>query len=327
MLQSIMVPLDGSALAEHALPAAVSLARGTGAALHLVRVHDPLAASADVHHFADVDDAVRVEEKRYIQHAVGRVGAAGVAARGGVIEGSPAPALHRYAVERGVDLIVMATHGRTGVSRAWLGSVADAVMRRSSVPVLMVRPGDDAVDLRRGRTFSGILVPLDGSPHAETVLEPALALAETLGATVTLLEVVPPVYAVPQPLGYSWTATPADQERMETRTEMAEDYLRSVAERLRAAHGNVEVRTEVRVFDHTASGILERAHSLDFDLVAMTTQGRGASRVLMGSIADKVLRGTALPLLMLRPPVAAAEGEVLTPEVAEHYGGVAGRRI
>lgn len=327
MLQTLMVPLDGSTLAEHALPAAVTIARRAGATLHLVRAHEALAPIADVRLRPEVDDAVRSEELRYIQRVVARVGAAGVAARGLVVDGAPAEALARYASEHGVDLVVMTTHGRTGLSRVWLGSVADGVMRRAAVPVLMIRPGDETVDVRRGRLFAGILVPLDGSTRAEAVLEPVVALAETTGASLTLLEVVPPAYAIPQPLGAAWTQTALDQERLESRTELADDYLRAVAERLRLRHPGVEVRTELRVFDRVAPAILERAHSLDFDVVAMTTQGRGASRVLLGSIADKVLRGTALPLLVLRPGAAAGIHPELSPEVAEHYGGVAGRRI
>ena len=327
MLHTIMLPLDGSALAEHALPTAISLARRSGATLHLVRVHDPYAANVDASRIPEVDDAIRAEEMRYIQHVVGRAGAAGVPARGVVVEGAPAPALGRYAADRRMELIVMATHGRTGLSRAWMGSVADGVMRASKIPVLLVRPGDGVADIERGPTFTGILVPLDGSPRAESVLEPAAALAEAFGASITLLEIVEPTYVVPQSLGLSWTPTEVDTERAEARAEIAEDGLRAVAGNLRARHPEIEVRTEVRAFARTAAGILERAHSSDFDLVAMTTQGRGASRVLLGSIADKVLRGTALPLLLMRPSREAGREEGLARDVVMHDDVLAGRRI
>lgn len=327
MLLTIMVPLDGSSLAEHALPSAVALARRSGATVHLVRVHDALAANVDARHFPDVDDAIRDEERSYIQHVAGRLGAAGVAGHGVVVDGAPVTALGEYAAGRRVDLIVMTTHGRTGVSRAWVGSVADGVMRGSGVPVLMIRPGGGTVDVRRDRVFTGILVPLDGSARAEAVLDPAVRVAETCGASVTLLHVVEPAALVPQPLGFTWTQMAIDRGQVEQTADLAEEHLRAVAERLRLQHAGLVVRTEVHAFEHTAAGILERAHSPDFDLVAMTTQGRGASRLLLGSIADKVLRGTAQPLLLLRAGAPSHENPELAPEVAAHYGGVAGRRI
>ena len=322
MLRSIMVPLDGSELAEQALPVAIALARRASAILRLVRVHEPPPLRPGTPRAAEIDEALRSGEARYLDELVRRIDLAGAAATPAVIDGDPAESIGRHALDERMDLIVMATHGRTGVSRAWLGSVADVVVRHAGVPVLLVRPGEQAVGLAAAPPFTRLLVPLDGSERAEAALEPAVRLATLFGAGLTLLRVVEPVVAIPPTYGYPAPATMLDQELFQSLVERADNYLVGTAARLRLEHPSLDVRTEVRPAEHVARGILARARPPEVDLVVMSTRGRGASRLFVGSVADKVLRGSVLPLLLVC--TAGAEAASPASPVGEE-GALAGR--
>jgi len=200
----------------------------------------------------------------------------------------------------------MTTHGRGPVSRFWLGSVADQLLRRSSVPVLLIRPGEGPPDFTRGLTSSKILVPLDGSALAEQILEPATQLGDLLGAEYMLLNVISPAFTV----GYEAAADPMGHvaERMmheiqetqrKLRTE-AEAYLERVAGRLRK-QGRI-VHSRVAESEQPAGAILEAARDLGADLIAVATHGRGGlTRLILGSVADKIVRGAAAPVLVYHP--------------------------
>ncbi len=150
MYQRILVPLDGSPLSEAALPQAEGLARGVGAPLLLVRaVNVPAtviaATGSDAGMVAPqlLEDALEGEEdeaRDYLSQVAERLKAGGLQAAWEVVEGEPARAIIDTAHREGCDLIVLATHGRSGIPRAVLGSVADQVVRESHLPVLLVRP-------------------------------------------------------------------------------------------------------------------------------------------------------------------------------------------
>ena len=191
----------------------------------------------------------------------------------------------------------MTTHGRTGLSRAWLGSVADSIVRQVGVPVLMLRP---CADQAAPTTFRRVLIPLDESPRAECVLDSAVSLAG-VGATYVLVDVVPPV---PLVLGYvdpySMSAAVADPEATDRAVATAKEYLARVAQRLRD-RGITLIEQHVAVADHPAPTLLDTAKAHDVDLIAIGTHGRGSSRFVLGSVADKLLRGAKTPLLVCRP--------------------------
>src|SRR6516165_5033034 len=151
MYRTILVPLDGSAFAEHALPLAVSIARRAGATLRLVRVHVPAATlyrNSDLDANLDLDALVRDEERPYLDHVSGRIAqVCGLRPDVALLDGRVADVLYEQGVSAGVDLVVMATHGRGPLSRLWLGSVADELVRRLPTPLLLVRPGETAPDL------------------------------------------------------------------------------------------------------------------------------------------------------------------------------------
>jgi nucleotide-binding universal stress UspA family protein len=215
------------------------------------------------------------------------------------LDGRVAPTIEAHAADHRPDLIIMTTHGRGGLSRLWLGSVADTLVRRAGVPVLLVRgeeaPGGDA----EVPVFRHVLVPLDGSPRAETVLDHAVRLGAPDATTYTLLTVVAPrLIAVRSYPGMR--TPPVDQEDLESRVSEAQAYLDHVAGELRRSGATVATRVVVNL--QAASGILDAAAAESADLIALATHGRGAiTRFVLGSVADKVVRGAETSVLALRP--------------------------
>jgi nucleotide-binding universal stress UspA family protein len=307
MFRSILAPLDGSAFAEQALSAAGEIARRTGASVRLVRVHVPIGYG-DLALMDRWEKEHRRSERDYLARTAAwfaeRFGAQVLTS---LLEDPIAPAICQCARDSGADLVVMSTHGRTGVSRAWLGSVADAVARQSTIPVLMTRPesrmrgsaphADDVIPLQHA------MVPLDGSQLAEGIVDHALQLATTFGSSVTLLRVVEPVQviAADYPLPYPIPLGMIDPKATDRLVSEAHEYLTMVAARLHERYG-LDVSVQVRVSDRVAPAILEAADERGVDLVAMASHGRGASRLLVGSVADKVLRGAPRAVLLFHPP-------------------------
>jgi nucleotide-binding universal stress UspA family protein len=311
MYRSILVPLDGSSFSEGALPLALSIARRAAASLQLLYVHPPWEAAypeVALEYFeslTSVNAEIKTRQRAYLDALVQRLqqfypGKVEAAVRDGAI----AATIRQHVSERGIDLVVMTTHGRGTVARAWLGSVADDLVRDLPVPVLLVRPGEAAPEFGREVAMKHVLVPLDGSKLAEQIIEPALALGTVMNAEFTLLRVVKPVLPpVTQPpaffQGMQALVEAAAKIQMDLVNKARAD-LDGIAARLQARQVNVRVR--VTVAEQPASTILEMATTGAVDLVAMETHGRrGLSRLLLGSVADKVLRCSTVPLLVHMP--------------------------
>ena len=281
-LHDILVPLDGSAESESALGVAADLARRSGAALHLVRVATTLPEPEAPP--GGPEGAPRQVVVHYLEAAAASVARSGLVAGQHAVSGEIVPELLREAERVAADLVVMSTHGRTGFRRAVLGSIADGVARHAPTPVLLVRAADDGADL----SFSRMLVALDGSPDAERVLAPAMMIARACASAVELVRVVHPV------------ALTTDDSDLEP-SESAEAYLSALAERLRES-GAFDVQPRIVISDAVALAILAEAEESSADLVAITSHGRGASRLFIGSVADAILRGGARALLLARIP-------------------------
>lgn len=194
------------------------------------------------------------------------------------------------------DLVVMATHGRGTLSRVWLGSVADYLLRHLHAPLLLVRP-DEAAQVYGGTRLERVLVPLDTSTTSEEALGPALAVMDP-SATVTLVHVVEPVLGTAEPsLPFPM---PMDPKLLGELRALAQTRLDRVAEGLRSR--GVTVVTRVLTGVGPAAVLLDEAGSGHYDLVAMTTHGQGGlRRFLVGSVADKIIRAAPCPVLVLRP--------------------------
>jgi nucleotide-binding universal stress UspA family protein len=309
MYRSILVPLDGSPFGEQALPLALAIARRSAANLQVVQVHVPLAemyAEAWPGFESTVNPRLRRRCQEYLDSIVRRLAPdAGddVTVSPALIEGTIPEALQEHVVATGADLVVMTTHGRGPVARAWLGSVADALLRRLSVPLLLVRPQEFAAAPPAEPALRHVLVPLDGSPLAEEILEPALAVAGLEGAEYTLLRVIPPMIpwsctGYPVAAGYEDLLEQLEQVHAQERAEAAA-YLEHVAAGLRERGARVRIR--VASHDQPAVAVLDEARAHPEGFVALATHGRGGlPRLFLGSVADKVLRGSACPVLLRR---------------------------
>jgi nucleotide-binding universal stress UspA family protein len=308
MYRSLLVPLDGSAFSEQALPIALSLARRAGAALEVAHVHTPFEYYRVPSAVApDLDEKARKDKQYYLDGIVNRLGAEGkVTATSTLLVGHAADALHDHAVAQGIDLVVMTTHGRGPLSRFWLGSVADDLMRRLPMPVLLVRPQEPVPDAGQEPVFRHVLIPLDGSELAEQILEPAVALGTLMEAEYTLLRIVEPLLEfdddVLRPRTrlfssslYAETAVMRERQHVE-----AQNYLLGVANRLRSQSLPIQVRVVPDL--HPAAAILNEARDHGIDLIALATRGLGGlARLVLGSVADKVVRGATTPVLVYRP--------------------------
>lgn len=295
MLHTILVPLDGSPVAEQGLPPACRLAKETGATLLLVR---------GVFYFA-VDSKNREADRAAAREAGGYLGTvrAGLARDGFAVRTEVVPcdavgAILFAADMQEVDLISICTHGRGGLSHALVGSVAEAVLRQADTPILITRAMEEparqaAVPYRR------ILVPLDGTPFAEGAL--AYLARERIGddAELILLQAVAPVVPpyVPGLMGDGAAElyNGADRETQQ-RLAGAEAYLHVTGTALRRA-GPWRTRAMLGV---AGPAILAAATSESADLIVLATHGRhGLDRILYGSVAHELLRHAEVPVLIL----------------------------
>lgn len=304
MFKSLLVPLDGSAFSERSLPLATTIARGSSAALHLLQVQQPpvpghlLSSTQFQYQGLDLDAYAARHREEAIARLDGtaeRIGREGVAAHAAVVEGRRvADAIAEHAEAVGADAIVMTTHGRSGANRMWLGSVADGLVRHTTVPVILVHPEEEDETGVEAGSIRRIMVALDGSDLAEAVLPPAAALADATGGRLILAHVLTTGLLLG---GDLLPLMPDDAVRVR---EEAETYLEGVAERLRADGRSVEIK--LMESGSAGAAIPTMAQDARADLVALATHGHGGlRRMVLGSVADKVLRSSPLPLLVLRP--------------------------
>jgi nucleotide-binding universal stress UspA family protein len=308
MLQAIVIPVDGSALSERAVPYARALARPKGTRLVLVRSVSPASwnPSSRPRHRAELQEArneltqlaasIREDQHLPIEEEIA--------------QDDPSWAIIDAVERHHADLIVMSTHGRTGLGRWLCGSVAERVLRSAPVPVMLV-PSHVEVDWSAAEMLR-VLVPLDGSVLAEAILRPLAELTSVIPATVTLVRSVDPGSAIrlgaPEAL---WHYDPVSE------LQTARQYLEGCADRLPDA---VQVTTRVAE-GPTGAVILGCARDLPAHLIAMATHGRtGLARAVLGSVAQEVLHDTRLPLLLVRP--ALGSERVDAPPHALHDGRV-----
>jgi len=300
--RSVLLPLDGSPFAEQAIPWAASIARKARGRLRLALVHQlpssPPLDQSSARLYTKIEVAVRKAERQYLRGVAGRIrngGAIQVATAS--LSGSPAGALADYVHEMGVDLMVMTTHGRGGLQRAWLGSVADRLVRTLEIPLLLIRPKEGGADLP-DPGVEEILVPLDGSRRAEAALPPALGMARLFGARLALVQAVEPVVTM---AGTPMVLPPTLHEELTAlKRGEAQDYLAGLAERI--GELGVAARTSAVLSGSALAGIEAAARSPGVGMVALATHGRGGlRRLVLGSVTDKLVRTGALPVLVTRP--------------------------
>ena len=304
MYQTILVPVDGSDFSAHALPVAVELARRSGATLHLALVHDPSAyipfvpgeVAVPVYDAALVS-AQREADQTRLNRAVASLKDSGVRIVSKFLEGTVVESLVEYGQQVAAELTVMTTHGRSGFARLRLGSVASAYLTRATAPVLLVYgAGRQPEDLTAPSLPTGtLLCALDGSPFSENILPHAAGFADACGMRMALVSVVSPHAVAMAP--FATEALLADPAVLDQEEHDRVAYLERTA---KSCPPGTTARgvTDMSV----ANAILEEAKRIDAGAIAVATHGRGGfKRLMLGSIADELIRHSVLPILVYRP--------------------------
>lgn len=323
MFKRILVPLDGSGRAEQALPIAARLARASGGSIFLVRVVSTEPAHLPTAHKPILTQTVGVADRAlaesYLRGVTESELLTGIPVQTRVLVGLVSSSLLAVAADEHADIIVMCSHGYTGVKHWWLlGSVANNLARYSQVPVLILREGGSIPAQRHpGEPPLRVLVPLDGSDYAKAALVPAAYLAAYLAApgrgALHLTHVVQPVHNTHGPTG---TAHNAEDTR--AALNMAREYLHTVINHLRdrseypvIADLNLEITSSVIIDEDIEQGILRVAENIrnsegveafgGCDAIAMTTHGQSGLQHWVGSVTERILHISPFPLLVVRP--------------------------
>ncbi len=306
-MRKILVPLDGSAFAEQAIETARNLAARDQAVLEFVSVARPVPSSSRVGAAPPIDRTMDLEQREAARSYLARMEEAarardGIEVRSRLREGAPAREIVAQAAEGGADLIVMTSHGRGGVDRLWLGSVADAVIRSSSGPVMIIRV--DPVGTAMAGSIRRVVVGVAGEEADDRVLASAVAVAGLSGVDYMLVHALS---ASPMLGTWNPTVSPSPEDLSASRpddgvrVEAAMRYLAKMAETLREQGALVETR--VPLSQSPPRAIVDAARDSGADLIAVGTVARPPlARMLLGSTADKVIR-TAPCHVLVCPPV------------------------
>lgn len=295
----ILVPLDGSELSGKAVPYAVAIAKATSQPIVLLTIWEGVETelrAVRVTAAGSIDERARRLRQGYLDDVAERIAEQGVEVSKDMREGRPAEELLWYCDQHRPGLLVMATHGRSGIQRMWYGSVATKLMHMAPVPTLLVGP-KALENAKEPPAIQSILVPLGGAPLGEAALEPAATLAEAFEARLILARAA----RVPAQ-AFAFDLAAAELPMMdEAVTKAAEEYLLRIRERVETVE-----RTETRVLrGFPAPAILEFVARERIDLVVMSSHVRsGVFRWALGSVADRVIQGPA-PVLLVRPEIAA----------------------
>ncbi len=303
--QTILVPHDGSALADTALPYAVELTRATGASLELLRVLEELKpiydrAGRQLIWIDPEDPRAELTSPDMLGTAASMLAEEGVDPKTIVRVGDPRKEIIAEAETLAQPLILLASHGRGGLTRMVMGSVASRVLQLSPCPVMLV-PAREPEERPDHVSIQRITVPLDGSVLSEKALPYAVGLAQALDARLHLVRVAETYRdEVPEtpPTIFTSPSYQAMLRQFEVLERECREYLEATATRLKAEA--VEVTWESLSGDPWRQ-LLRYAERDDPDLIVMTTHGRGGlARWFYGSVADRLLTSARIPMLLIR---------------------------
>lgn len=311
MSRAILVPVDGSSLSETALPVAIAIARQQGGmAVEAVTVAPPASYRFSGSGAPSIDTRFDHDRRVELRAQVVQLGdrlatmAPDLTTHATLLDGPVAESIATFAEHGAHRCIVMTTHGRSGMSRLWLGSVADRLVRVSRVPLLLLKEGSDRPLPTDSPPFRDALIPIDVETRTDEIVGDVLALAGT-GVRLHLLHVVVPQRHIPPPaldlLGEGRGLSDAGPDLLALSRESAEQHLAALAERL--VGRGLSVTTEVRSHTSPAQAILDVAVERGAGLIGMASHGRGAvGRMLLGSVTDKVVRAAPVPVLVRASP-------------------------
>ena len=301
MFEKILVPLDGSALAQAILPYVMIVAKGFDSRVVLFHVAETafdLEAPEQKTYADETMERMRPLAENYLAGVADEFRREGIEVETKVVKGRAAAQILEHAEQENVGLIAMSTHGRSGLTRLVMGSGIDKILRACEQPVLLVRPRDEGASGEAAGRLSKIVVPLDGSDAAEAALPFAEELAKVLGLEIILIQVlgVETTVQFGPALPDSWRVPSDVLQRLDV---VASGYLTGLAKQLKER--GLTVQWEV-LRGAPGPRIVEFAKDTPDCLVAMTTHGRsGFRRWVMGSVADEVVRHTGEPVLIIRP--------------------------
>lgn len=319
MFERILIPLDGSPRAEMILSQVARILRREDSEILLLRVIDFPQIFKTMEQARRVDsEKLREEERtkaqRYLEELAQRFSDRGARVRGLIAEGDAAEVIVEQAVTHHAGLVALSTHGRTGLSRWFMGSVAEKVVRTSPVPVLLTRSfrrtpqGDLEPVAAEELPIRTLLVATDGSPAAQAILAPAESAAKLFESQVVVFHAELPIVLPGAEVGVVPMLPPTPSEKDPATAGMAEQF--------RSAGLKVSRRT---VLGDAAAEILDYSRASGVDLIAMATHGRsGFSRLLLGSVAERVLRHAEIPVLLVRSvPEEKRPGMAAEPKAAK----------
>jgi nucleotide-binding universal stress UspA family protein len=332
MYKRILVPLDGSTRAESAVPVAARIARASGGSVILLQDAaipieiEPEKKPPEVYSQAAFDKGV-ADTRSYLEGVAKSDILAGIKTETAAVTGAIAPSILSAIQSLHADLVVMCSHGYTGFKRWALGSVAHKLVPHSPVPVLVLRDGG-AVPTTATQKPMSAFVPLDGSPLSEAALEPAALLVTALAPSAQKAMHLMRVVDVPASYGKFRSSVDAQYDagvRAQLKHEY-ETYLEAVAKRFTEgdfAKYNIPVTTSVPIDMDVAEAIVQAAEQAEgtelagYDLIVMATHGRGGvQRWMLGSVAERVLHTTKVPLMIVHPVHAKHETHEATHAVA-----------
>ena len=306
MFGKILVPLDGSELAEGILPFASQFAKRLDVPVSLLTVLDPQSVgltepedrtqNAGTSELSKLYGVALAEPKSRLDHVVDELAGEGIAASSTATLGNPAEEILKVAEQERCGLIAMATHGRNPLARGILGSVTDKVIQSSNQPVLTIAPARAEENWADGVRLSTVLVPLDGSALAETVLPYVEYLAKGMSLEVVLVRSAGGAGSS----AYSAALLHAGGLDLDTEIDARNRlYLEEIAESLSAKGLNVQYRLPRGA---PAYAIVDEAKKTPNNIIALTTRGRsGFTRWAMGSVADALVRASGDPVLVVPP--------------------------
>ena len=301
MYKVIMVPTDGSGFDREAIRVALRMAERSGAKIRLVRVLATgsfFGMAAATEGTAVAAEIVRSERDTALGELYALAAECRVTSTADLTvdlhTGPVADVLEGYARRHDVDLIVISTHGRSGLSRLTLGSVTDSLIRHTTIPVLVVKPPTSYLNPQINEAFRHIVVPLDGSMLAEQILPRVMALATIEDAEITLLNVL-----IPRSHSQKDIVDPSlpwwDKD-----ISVARQYLFGIAAKLR--RNGIPVTTDIVIGENVPNTIGDFASRERADLIAIATHGRGGlARLIHGSVADAVMHSARMSMLVLKP--------------------------
>lgn len=305
LIGTILLPHDGSELADSTVPYAVALQRATGAPVELLRVLEELkpiydSGSRQLIWIDPEHPRAETEHSELLDPVATRLRAEGLTPKQVIRVGDPRREILKEAETLDRPLILLASHGRSGLSRVVFGSVAAGLIRAVHGPILIVR-ARSIVDQPRKVTFTKLLVPLDGSELSEAALPFAVELARETGAQLLLIRVAETFRdELPRNTAnlFMEPSYKAMLQRFETMEQESSDYLASVAARL---HGEAIDVTTAALSGDPFREISAYAERESPDLIVMSTHGRGGiTRWFYGSVAYHLLTTTSLPVLLVR---------------------------